>query len=61
MPFWQRVLILLAAVMAVSFIVDLICHALFGFYLPGYLSGLVGGISAVGIWNVLNRTAGKKK
>ena len=60
MPFWQRSLVLIVAVMGVSFAVDLICHALFGFYLPGYVSGVVGGLSAVWIWDVLKKTVSKK-
>jgi hypothetical protein len=61
MPFWQRLLILLVAVMGVSFVVDLICHAMFGFYLPSYISGIVGGLSAVWIWYMLKRTTAKKQ
>jgi len=56
MPFWQRLLILLVAVMAVSSIVGLIWHALFDFYLPSYISGVVGGLSAVFIWDLLKMT-----
>lgn len=59
MPFWQRSLILLAAVMAVSFIVGTIWHSLFGFYLPSYVSGVVGGLSAVLIWDLLKKTKPK--
>ena len=59
MPFWQRSLILLVAVMAVSFIVGMVWHALFGFYLPGYVSGVVGGLSAVLIWDLLKKTKPK--
>jgi hypothetical protein len=59
MPFWQRFLILLAAVMAVSIIVSLIWHALFDFYLPSYISGVVGGLSAVLIWDILKKTKSK--
>ena len=55
MPFWKRFLILLVAVMVVSFIVDLIWHALFDFYLPSYISGVVGGLSAVFIWDILKK------
>jgi len=55
MPFWQRFLILLVAVMAVSFIVGAIWHAMFNFYLPSYVSGVVGGLSAVFIWDILKR------
>ena len=59
MPFWQRLLILLVAVMAVSFIVGLIWHAVLGFYLPSYISGVIGGLSAVLIWDILKKTKPK--
>lgn len=59
MPFWQRSLILLVAVMAVSFIVGIIWHSLFGFYLPSYVSGVVGGLSAVLIWDILKKSKQK--
>ena len=59
MPFWQRSLILVVAVMAVSFIFGLIWHAVFGFYLPSYVSGVVGGLSAVLIWDLLKKTKPK--
>ena len=55
MPFWQRSLILLVAVMAVSFLVGTLWHSLFNFYLPSYVSGVIGGISAVFIWDLLKR------
>ncbi len=59
MPFWQRFLILLVAVMAVSFIVGIIWHSLFSFYLPSYVSGVVGGLSAVLIWDLLKKAKPK--
>ena len=59
MPFWQRFLILVAAVMAVSGIVSLVWHALFDFYLPSYISGVVGGLSAVLIWDILKKKKSK--
>jgi len=59
MPFWQRSLILLVAVMAVSFIVGIVVHSLFGFYLPSYVSGVVGGLSAVLIWDLLKKVKPK--
>lgn len=59
MPFWQRFLVLLAAVMGVSFIVGYIWNSLFGFNLPSYISGVVGGLSAVLIWDMLKKTKPK--
>lgn len=55
MPFWQRSLILLAAILGVSLVFDIIWHAVFGFSLPGYASGVVGGITAVPLWDLLKR------
>lgn len=61
MPFWQRALILLVAVMAVSFLVGILWHALFSFYLPSYVSGVIGGLSAVFIWDLLKRVKPKQQ
>jgi hypothetical protein len=59
MPFWQRLLILVVSVMGVSFIVGLVWHAMFDFYLPSYVTGVVGGLSAVFIWDLLKKTKSK--
>ena len=59
MPFWQRFLVLLAAVMGVSFVVGYIWYSLFGFNLPAYISGVIGGLSAVLIWDMLKKTKPK--
>ena len=61
MPFWQRALVLLAAMMGVSFIIGLIWNQLLGFNLPSYVSGVIGGLTAVPLWDVLKRTKPKQK
>ena len=60
MPFWQRSLILLAAMMAISFLVGYLWNSLFGFNLPSYVSGVVGGLTAVPLWDLLKRVGPKK-
>jgi hypothetical protein len=60
MPFWQRSLVLLVAMMAVSFIFGLIWNSVFGFDLPAYVSGVVGGLTAVPLWELLKRVKPKK-
>ena len=55
MPFWQRSLVLLAAMIGVSFIFDIIWHSFTGFRLPGYVIGVVGGLTAVPLWDLLKR------
>jgi hypothetical protein len=59
MPFWQRLLITLAAMLVVSFTVGLISRSLFGFGLPDYASGVVGGLTAIPLWELLKRVKAK--
>lgn len=61
MPFWQRSLVLVVAMMAVSFVFGLIWQAVFGFDLPDYVSGIVGGLTAVPLWDLLRKTKPKKQ
>jgi len=60
MPFWQRSLILLAAMMSISFLVGYLWLSLFGFSLPSYVSGVVGGLTAVPLWDLLKRIKPKQ-
>jgi hypothetical protein len=55
MVFWQRSLVLVAAIIAVSFIFGMIWQSLFNFSLPGYVSGVIGGLTAVPIWDFLKK------
>jgi hypothetical protein len=60
MSFWKRSLITLAAMLVVSFIVGYISRSLFGFGLPEYVSGVVGGLTAVSLWEFLKRVKPKQ-
>jgi hypothetical protein len=59
MPLWQRLLVTLVAMAAASLLVGLIWRALLGFELPSYLAGVVGGLTAVPVWEFLKRVAAK--
>ena len=61
MPFWQRSLVLLAAMMGISFLAGYLWYSLFGFRLPSYVSGVVGGLTAVPLWDLLKRVKPKKQ
>jgi len=61
MPFWQRSLILLVTMMAISFLVGLLWNSLFGFNLPSYVSGVIGGLTAVPLWDFLKRVKPKQQ
>ena len=55
MPLWQRLLITLVVMLVTSYLVGLLWHWLFNSDIPSYLSGAVGGISAVPTWEFLQR------
>jgi polyferredoxin len=59
MPFWQRLVITLILMIAASFIVGLIWNWLLGFPLPSYLGGMVGGLTALPVWEFLRRIGPK--
>jgi hypothetical protein len=60
MPFWQRLLILILAILLVSFLFDLLWNYFIGFTLPAYVTGVVGGLAAVPIWDLLKRIKAKQ-
>jgi len=60
MPFWQRLLITVIAMLAASFVAGLLCQSLFNIGLPSYAAGIVGGLTALPLWEFLKRL-GKKK
>lgn len=60
MVFWQRLLILVLAVLVVSFIFDRLSEAALGFVLPAYISGVIGGLTAVPLWALLKRAKPKQ-
>jgi glucose-6-phosphate-specific signal transduction histidine kinase len=55
MPFWQKMLLTLIAMVAASLIVGLLWRQWFSFELPSYLAGVVGGLTAVPVWEFLKR------
>jgi hypothetical protein len=59
MPFWQRLLITIVAMLAASFVAGLIWSALTGYDLPSYLGGMVGGLAALPAWEFLKRIGPK--
>jgi len=58
MLLWQRLLITLATMLLMSFVASLLWHWLFNTEIPSYLSGVVGGVTAIPIWELLKRNGG---
>ena len=61
MPFWQRLLIIVVAMLVVSVIAGAIWRALFIIGIPNYLAGIIGGLTALPVWEFLKRRKSKEK
>ena len=55
MPFWQRLAITFIAMLAASFLLGVFWRSIFNIPLPSYLAGIVGGLTALPIWEFLKR------
>jgi hypothetical protein len=51
----------LVIIVVASIIAGLIWHRLFSFGLPSYVGGVIGGLTAVPVWEFLKRIGPKKK
>lgn len=60
MPFWQRLVVTVIAMLAVSFVAGLLWQSIFGFALPSYAAGIVGGLTALPLWEFLKRVGRKE-
>lgn len=60
LPFWQRMLITLIAMLAVSYIASVIWSAGLDWPIPGYISGVIGGVTALPVWELLKRIRPKQ-
>ncbi len=61
MPFWQRFLITLLAMLAASLLATLIWQWSFDKPIPSYLSGIIGGVIALPVWELVKRIKSKEK
>lgn len=55
MSIWIRILLTLVAVVLVGFFAGLLWMAAFNRNMPDYLGGLLGGLAAVPVWELLER------
>ena len=61
MVFWQRLFITVFSMLAVSFIVGLFWRSVFNVPIPSYLAGIVGGLTALPVWEILKRIKPKER
>lgn len=55
MSIWVRIAVTIVLMMLFSFLAGLVWSKLFGHPIPSYISGFVGGLTAVPVWEILER------
>lgn len=60
MKLWQKLTIVLLVMLATGFVAGWLWRQLFDAQLPAYLAGVVGGLSALPVWELLRRGARKR-
>ena len=55
LPFWLRLVLTVAVMLATSWIAGLIWSQFFSFPLSSYAAGVIGGLSALPFWDFLKR------
>jgi hypothetical protein len=55
MSFWQRLLITFVAMLLVSLVAGLMYESWLNFTLPSYAAGVIGGLTALPVWELLKR------
>lgn len=53
MTMWKRLAITVVAMLAASIVLSLLWHTVFNVRVPGYLSGVIGGLAALATWEFL--------
>ncbi len=61
MSLWQRMVLTLVAMLISSFVAGLIWQTIFNVTLPSYAGGMVGGLAAIPVWELLKRMSPKRR
>ena len=61
MVFWQRLLITVLVMLAASLLIGLIWRSTFNMIIPSYMAGVIAGLAALPVWELLKRIKPKKE
>ncbi len=60
MLLWQRLAVTVLSMLIMSFVAGIVWQNVFDASMPSYLAGMVGGLTAIPIWELV-RKAGTRK
>jgi len=60
MTFGKRLLITFLVMLAASYVAGLIWKNNFNSLMPSYLAGIIGGLTALPVWEILKQVGAKK-
>ena len=60
MVFWQRFLITVLVMLVASFVIGLIWRSTFNMIIPSYIAGVIAGLAALPVWELLKKIKPKK-
>lgn len=56
MTFWVRLIVTIALMVAISYLISLLYQSMFGgARMPSYISGLIGGLVGIPVWEILQK------
>jgi len=58
---WQRLAVTVLAMLIMSFIAGLVWRNVFDASIPSYLAGMVGGLTAIPIWELIGKAGTRKQ
>ena len=61
MVFWQRLLITLLVMVVASLIIAAVWRSVFNMTRPSYVAGVVAGLAALPVWELLKKIKPKKE
>lgn len=59
MNLWHKIVITIVAMMIASFVGARLWLMAFDFVIPSYLAGMVGGLTAIPVWELMRRLSAK--
>ena len=61
MLLWQRLAVTVLAMLIMSFVAELVWRSVFDASMPSYLAGMVGGLTAIPIWELIKKAGTRKQ